>query len=222
MVVAARDETLRAPDAKLEPVWTSVPAIWARPPTSAVVGRKTTPARRTAGLLFILAASVRALRPTVFTPASNPVRALPVVSDPADTRDAALPRDETTPALRALDVVDCALSEIFTVRAPLRTAVVVFVDVLVAERDTTDGVVVPDVVAAVVVAVAVTVAESAPFAPVDTTTGDDDFSFVPGIKRDGVTAPSVANAAGEKHANATKHVRNLFILCLIISQVPAT
>ena len=168
-----------------------------------------------------VAASVRSLRPTVSTPASNPVRALPVVSDPADTRDAALPRDETTPALRALDTVDCASSEIFTVRAPLRTAVVVFVDVLVAERDTTDGVVVPDVVA-VVVAVAVTVAESAPFAPVDTTTGDDDFSFVPGIKRDGVTAPSVANAAGEKHANATKHVRNLFILCLIISQVPAT
>ena len=50
----------------------------------------------------------------------------------------------------------------------------------------------------------------------------DDFSFVPGITRDGVTVPSVANAAGEKHANAIKYVRNLFILCLIISQVHAT
>ena len=43
----------------------------ARPPTSAVEGRKTTPARRSDGLLLILAAETRALRPTVFTAASN-------------------------------------------------------------------------------------------------------------------------------------------------------
>lgn len=48
----------------------------ARPPTSAVDGRSVTPARRTAGLLFILAASTRALRPTVLTVASRFSRAV--------------------------------------------------------------------------------------------------------------------------------------------------
>ena len=44
-----------------------------------------------------------------------------------------------------------------------------------------------------------------------------------GITRDGVTdAVSAANAVGVKQANAKKHVRNFFILGIIISQVPAT
>ncbi|MBP3397507.1 MAG: hypothetical protein J6K82_01100 [Alphaproteobacteria bacterium] len=49
--------------------------IIARPPTSAVDGRNTKPARRTAGLLLILADETRELRPTVFTAASSPLRA---------------------------------------------------------------------------------------------------------------------------------------------------
>ena len=47
----------------------------ARPPTSAVDGRNVSPARRTAGLLFIPADSTRALRPTVFTAAVKFARA---------------------------------------------------------------------------------------------------------------------------------------------------
>jgi hypothetical protein len=46
----------------------------ARPPTSAVDARSVIPARRKDGALFILAASVRGLRPTVFTVADNAVR----------------------------------------------------------------------------------------------------------------------------------------------------
>ena len=47
----------------------------ARPPTSAVLGRNVSPARRTAGLLLILADETRLLRPTVFTAASRLERA---------------------------------------------------------------------------------------------------------------------------------------------------
>ena len=49
----------------------SVPAIFARPPTSAVDGRKTTPARRKLGSLLILASDTRELRPTVLTASSS-------------------------------------------------------------------------------------------------------------------------------------------------------
>ena len=50
--------------------------IVARPPTSAVEARKVIPARRSAGLLLILALSVRVLRPTVLTAASSVEREL--------------------------------------------------------------------------------------------------------------------------------------------------
>jgi len=176
VLVAARVDKLRISDDMFDPVWVSVPAILARPPTSAVDGRNVNPKRRTAGLLFILAASTRELRPLVLTAASNPVRDVETLPFALDARAAAV----------ALRVV------VFDVDAALRTDVVVSV-VRVAVRDDT----VRDELLSDLVAV--------------------------GITRDGVTDAAVAaNAVGAKQANAKKHVRNFFILGIIISQVPAT
>lgn len=177
VLVAARVDKLRISDDMFDPVWVSVPAIFARPPTSAVDGRNVSPKRRTAGLLFILAASTRELRPLVLTAASNPVRDVVTLPFALDARAAAV-------ALR--------VAVVFDDDAALRTDVVVSV-VRVAVRDDT----VRDELLSDLVAV--------------------------GITRDGVTdAVSAANAVGAKQTNAQKHVRNFFILGIIISQVPAT
>ncbi len=87
-----------------------VPRIVARPPTSAVVGRKITPARLAAAVLFKLASLTRELRPTVCAaaetlslsvwvvfvfPAARDVRpgAGAVPDPPVTTRDIVAARD---------------------------------------------------------------------------------------------------------------------------------
>ena len=113
--VVARAATDRASLDIFDPVWISVPAIVARPPTSAVDGRSVNPARRTVGLLLILADSTRAFRPTVFTVAFKLSRAVFVCVAPA-ARD-------TLPPLRVVDVPrDVAESSPrFNTREPTRT-----------------------------------------------------------------------------------------------------
>lgn len=174
VLVAARVDKLRISDDIFEPVYVSVPAILARPPTSATDGRNVNPKRRTAGSLLILAASTRELRPLVLTAASNPVRAVETLPFVLDARAAAV----------------AARVAVFDVDVALRT------DVVLVDRTPVRDDSVRDVLS--------------------------DLAAV-GITRDGVTdAVSAANAVGVKQANAKKHVRNFFILGIIISQVPAT
>ena len=71
--------------------------MMARPPTSAVLGRNVKPARRTDGLLLILADDTRVLRPTVFTVALNLSDAL----CPVAPRDATPERATTSADLYA-------------------------------------------------------------------------------------------------------------------------
>ena len=111
--VVARADTARASVAMFEPVWISVPAIVARPPTSAVDGRNDRPARRIAGLLFILAAWTRALRPTVLTVAFKLSRAVFVWGAPAA-------RDVEVPVAVARAAAEL-LSDKFKTRDPTRT-----------------------------------------------------------------------------------------------------
>lgn len=95
--------------------------IVARPPTSAVVGRNETPARRTIGLLFMLAALTRALRPTVSVAVVKLSRADVVVMAPAERE-----RATDVPDVRATDdAFSVGIASIvffkLIVRAPLRT-----------------------------------------------------------------------------------------------------
>lgn len=76
VAAAARLCTLRTDLPIFDPVRVPDASITARPPTAVVVGRDATPARRCAGsVAALLAAAVRALRPTVDTAASKFARA---------------------------------------------------------------------------------------------------------------------------------------------------
>ena len=215
--VAARVCTPRICSSMFEPVCISVPAIVARPPTSAVDGRSVNPARRTAGLLFILAASTRELRPTVLTVASRFSRAVFVCTWAEPTRDAA-------PVLRTFveprpDVVGVDVPFIFKTRDPTRTTsdFETLSDCVAPLRFTTAR---ADVSRAVTVSVfvaggvtdervvfaraAITDASREPvelaLSPVDTPND--------GITRD---AP-LATTNGAKHAIIKRHNDNFFIL----------
>ena len=194
-------------------------------------GRNVNPARFTAGLLFILAASTRALRPTVLTVASKFSRALLVcVWD--------IPAREMPPEFTVVDEprdVAVAVAEVFSpprfnTREPTRTTLLlpaVLFDVAV--RLTTVRVVASRAVAvaeSVVDAagvcatdwVAVVVRDTLPretvfVAPRVADVVDDVllFAVVDGITRDTVVVPS-AKANGAENAIKKKHRGNLLIL----------
>ena len=84
-----------------EPVCTPVSPINARPPTSAVDGRKVNPIRRTAGLLFILAALVRELRPTVFTALDSLERVVSLLCNRVAATPRSAPCDASDDVVRA-------------------------------------------------------------------------------------------------------------------------
>ena len=206
-VVLARADTELISSDMFDPVWISVPPIVARPPTSAVDGRRLNPARRIVGLLFMLAAWTRALRPTVLTAASRLSRAVDAVTAPAER--------DTVPPVRTADVPrdDDAPASVATTREPTRTVPAASV----AVRDAPDAVAPAvravtappddDVVAAPVVAdatflaaavVVVRLATMRPgvdVAPRDDTpvVSDDDTEL--GIARDAVAPHAHANGA---------------------------
>jgi hypothetical protein len=157
----------------------------ARPPTSAVLGRKTKPARRTAGLLLILAAETRSLRPTVLTAASSAER------DELFERLRDATPERTAPDVPVLTEPD----PVGTTRPiALRERTDASTDLSVSEPDTvtfgTERVATRDMVMCLDVA---------------------SVSELPlGIARP--IAPSAANTAGAQIIIAKKHVSSFFIL----------
>lgn len=114
LFVAVRDVVaLRADRPTLVPVWTAVPAIVARPPTDAVLGRAETPERRADALPVDDAAPARELRPDadVDVDVEVDVAAFSRVAPSPAPRDA-VPRDDVV----VRDVTpECDVSE------PVRT-----------------------------------------------------------------------------------------------------
>ena len=163
----------------------------ARPPTSAVLGRSDRPARRTAGVLFILAADTREFRPTVWTASLNLSWGVPPVSV---APRAAAARDAVTD-------VDC----------------MVVSRVAVDETTARDGTAVRDAVtfdgAATVVRGAAPVFVSVTADTVAVARDDATPSLsVAGTARE--IAPVAPNAAGTQIFNAKKHVNSFCIPCL--------
>ena len=111
----------------------------ARPPTSAVVGRNVTPARRADAVLLMLAASTRALRPTVLTAAFNFSRTLwPVAVLPA-ARDDATDRADDVPALAVVPRVDVDVEMVRDGVTDAPDAAATVVDATLADVDTVVG-----------------------------------------------------------------------------------
>ena len=118
----------------------------ARPPTSAVEGRKDNPARRIVGLLFMLALETRALRPTVDTTSDNVMFAPPATTERETVERAAVPDCDVVGVtavvtLRDIAVRDCladdgATRSVATV-ADVLAFVFVFVDGMT--RDAADA-----------------------------------------------------------------------------------